>query len=284
MELESRVDEIAAGLPGGALGVSVYDCLSHRAWSSNGDRWFHAASVMKVAVLVALFDAAEHGRFTLECRLHVRNRFISVVDGAPFRVDAARDGDADVHAAIGRTMRLRDLANHMIVTSSNLATNLLLDLLTPAGVRASLDRLGVTGIDVVRGVEDDRAFERGINNRVTPNGIVALLRTIVDARAVSSSASAEMLDILHDQQFSGTIARGLPEPVRSAARVAHKTGEISTMSHDVGVVFLPGRPPYVAAILVESQGEARARVDAGIAASQAVYACVAAAGEAVARR
>jgi beta-lactamase class A len=283
MELEPQLQAIASALPSGTLGVSAYDYLSGRRWSFNGGRWFHAASVMKLAVLVALFDAVEQRRFTLECRLHVRNRFRSAADGGPFRVDAARDGDAGVYRSLGRTMRLRELATHMIVTSSNLATNLLLDLVTVDGVSATLSRLGIDGIDVCRGVEDDRAFDRGISNRVTPDGVVALLRAIADGRAASASATAEMIDILHDQAFSGTIEPGLPESIRAVARVAHKTGEISSVSHDAGLVFLPGRPPYAVAILVESQGEARPRIDAGTAASAAIYECVAAAGEAVTR-
>jgi beta-lactamase class A len=288
-EVDARLHELGAALTNGALGVAVYDYQSGRHWSFNGDRWFHAASVMKIAVLAALFEAVGRGsrdgdrRFTLDCRLHVRNRFLSIVDGSPFRVDAGRDGDGDVYAAIGRTLRLRELATHMIVRSSNLATNLLLDLLTPAGVMKTLARLGVDGVDVCRGVEDDRAFEQGISNRVTPNGVVGLLRAIVDERVASAPASAEMIDILHDQQFTGTIEPGLPDNLRSVARVAHKTGEISTVSHDAGIVFLPGRPPYVAAILVESTGDARERIDAGIAASAAVYGSVATAGEGVGR-
>jgi beta-lactamase class A len=180
VSFSDRLQTIADSLPGGAAGVSVYDYLSGATWSFNGDRTFHAASVMKTAVLMALFDAVAQGRFTLDCRLHVRNRFLSVADGAPFRVDASRDGDAEVHAAIGRTMRLRELARHMIVTSSNLATNLLLDLITPAGVMETLARMGVSGIDVCRGVEDERAFERGIFNRITADGVVALLRALVE--------------------------------------------------------------------------------------------------------
>src|SRR5919106_3685628 len=118
--LEARLREISERLPTGALGVSVYDYLSALAWNFNGDRWFHAASIIKVALLVALFDARDQGRFRLGSRLHVRNRFLSVADGQPFRIDAARDADAEVHAAVGRTMRVRQLARHMIITSSNL--------------------------------------------------------------------------------------------------------------------------------------------------------------------
>jgi beta-lactamase class A len=282
-ELDARLASISRGLTSGALGVSAWDHLSGAGWSCNGNRWFHAASVVKVAVLAAVFDAAAQGRFTLDRRLHVRNRFLSVVDGTPFRVNAGRDADAEVHRAIGRTMRLRDLAQHMIVTSSNLATNLLLDLVGVDAARATMARLGVHGIDIRRGVEDDRAFEAGISNRVTPDGVSGLLRAMIGKTQFDEAACAEMLEIMHDQQFAGMIAPGLPDPVRAIARVAHKTGEISTVTHDVGVVFLPGRPPYVVAILVESAGDVRERIDAGIAASAAVYQCIAAAGEAALR-
>lgn len=282
-DLDTRLRAIAERVPSSTVGVSAYDCLSGAAWSFNGDRWFHAASVMKIAVLAALFDAVEQGRFTLDCRLHVRNRFRSAVDRVPFRIDAGRDADAEVHAAIGRTMRLHELARQMIVKSSNLATNLLLNLVGLEATRQLLQRLDVGGFAVCRGVEDDRAFDQGINNRLTPNGAAALLKAIVDAKALSPEASAAMLDLLHDQQFSGTIAPGLPEAVRGAARVAHKTGEISTVTHDAGVVFLPGRPPYVVAIMVESTGDAQERIDLGTAVSAAVYECVAAAGEGASR-
>jgi beta-lactamase class A len=282
-ELDSRLQAIAERVNGATLGVSVYDYLSGCDWHFNGDRWFHAASIIKVPVLVALFEAVDQGRFALNSRLHVRNRFLSLVDGEPFRVDPARDADDDVHACIGRTMRLRELAQHMIVRSSNLATNLLINLIGVGEIRATLGRLHIQGVDLQRGVEDDRAFERGINNEMTPNGAVQLLRAIVGAESISPEASTRMLDILLNQQFDGTIGPGLPEKIRQAARVAHKTGDISTQSHDAGVVFLPGRPPYLVAIFAQNSGDARERIAAAAAASAAVYECVAAAGEGISR-
>jgi beta-lactamase class A len=278
-EFDARLRVIAARVPNATIGVAAYDYLSGSSWSFNGDRWFHAASVIKVPIMVAFFEAIDQGRFGLNSRLHVRNRFLSVVDGLPFRVNSERDANTDVHAALGRTMRLRELVHHMIVTSSNLATNLLLDLISVNQARLALHNHGIVGVDLCRGVEDDLAFERGINNRVTPDGAVSVMRAIVAPKSLSPESSTRMLKILLDQQFSGTIAPGLPEPIRPVARVAHKTGEISTVSHDVGAVLLPGRPPYVIAILAESTGDARERLDAGIAASTAVYDCIAAAGE-----
>lgn len=277
--LEARVADTAAGITPGSLGVSVYDCLSGFAWSRDGDRWFHAASLIKIAVLAALFDAVERGRFTLDSRLHVRNRFLSILDGQPFRVDLTRDADGDVHAESGRTLRLSELARHMIVTSSNLATNLLLDLIGVGEARAALVRRGVEGVDLQRGVEDERAFQAGRNNRVTADGVVDLLRSILDAREFSDASSKAMIDILSDQQFAGGIAPGLPDSIRPVARVAHKTGDISAASHDAGLVFLPGRPPYVVAILCESDADAAQRTAALEAVSGAVYEAVAAAGE-----
>jgi beta-lactamase class A len=277
-ELDARLRTIP-GKPGATLGVSVYDYLSGIEWSYNGDRGFHPASVIKLAVLVALFHAIDQGRYPLNGRLLVRNRFLSACDGAPYRVDPSRDSDGEVHAARGRTMRLRELAEHMIVNSSNLATNLLVDLLGVDAIAASLRTLGVDGVDLCRGVEDDRAFERGLNNCMTPKSALALLRCIVGSPLLSPEASTRMIDILLAQQYAGTIAPGLPEPVRSAARVAHKTGDISTVTHDAGIVFLPGRPPYIAVVFVENDADPKERAEIATSASAAVYACIAEAGE-----
>lgn len=277
--LRARLAEIASSIPEGALGVSVYDYLSGCSWQYDGARWFHAASTIKVAVLAAVFDAIDAGRFSAESRVHVRNRFLSALDGQPFRVQASRDADGDVHAAIGRTMRIAELARHMIGTSSNLATNLLLDVVGLDEARRALTRRGAAGIDLQRGVEDDRAFEAGCSNRVTADGLVALLRAIRDTDRFSPASVDAMTEILFDQRFSGGIGPGLPDAVRAVARVAHKTGDISTVSHDAGLVFLPGRPPYAIALLAESPGDAGERTAALIAASRAVYDAVAAAGE-----
>jgi len=275
----SRLDDIAAGLAGGSLGVAAYDYLSSRTWAMNGDRWFHAASTIKIAVMAAVYDAIDSGRFTPESRVHVRNHFRSVVDAQPFRVQASRDADAEVYEAIGRTMRIAELVRHMIASSSNLATNLLLDVTGLDAARAALVSRGIDGVNLRRGVEDDRAFQAGLSNEVTPNGLVALLRVVRDGTGYSAESTQAMLDALFDQRFAGAIGPGLPDAVRSLTRVAHKTGDISSASHDAGIVDLPGRPPYVVALLAESGGDAAARLAAITAASRAVYDEVAAAGE-----
>jgi beta-lactamase class A len=254
--LESRLDEIARELGEDALAVSVYDYETGVEWARQGDRWFHSASTIKVAVLFALFGAIDAGRFTLDSRLHVRNRFLSIVDGTPFRVAATRDADRAMYDAIGRTMRVEDLARHMIVTSSNLATNLLVELVGADQAQQMLTRYGIAGIELARGVEDEKAFDASFNNRVTANGLVSLFRVIHDGPGVLPESAAKMIEILSAQEFKSGIPAGLPASVRQQARVAHKTGEISIAAHDAGLVYLPERPPYAIAILTEPDAAA----------------------------
>jgi beta-lactamase class A len=269
--LESRIQEIAKEVGDEGLAVSLYDYETGLQWSQRGDRWFHSASTIKVAVLLALFGAIDAGRFTLDSRLHVRNRFLSLVDRAPFRVSAGRDADKSVHAAVGRTMRIGDLARHMIVTSSNLATNLLVDLIKVDQAQQMLARHGIRGIELARGVEDDKAFEANFNNRVTANGMVALFRVIHERSGVLQESAREMLDILFQQEFRSGIPAGIPAEMRSAVRIANKTGEISVAAHDAGLVFLPGREPYVLAVLTEPEPNSDRRMERIARVSAVVY-------------
>jgi beta-lactamase class A len=248
--LRSRIDDVAEKAGASQVAVSVYDYAAQTAWSLRGAQAFHAASTIKVAVMFALYAAFDEGDVPADGRLHVRNRFLSIVDGSPYRIDASRDQTEAVFAARGRTMRLRALVEHMIQTSSNLATNLLVDLLGPARIEATLHEHDVPGVNVVRGVEDARAWEEGINNTVTADGLVRLFRVIQEGN-LSEESTDEMREVLLGQRFRSGIPGGLPESVRAEARVAHKTGEISTVAHDAGLVFLPDRPPYAIAILTE---------------------------------
>jgi len=249
--LRQLVDDIADKAGAQTMAVSFYDWETATAWSLRGERWFHAASTIKVAILVAAVDAIAAGRFEWESWVHVRNRFASRVDGAPFRIPRDRDADAVVHGEIGKLMRVRDLAERMIVSSSNLATNLLLDLVGVREAREAIERLGLSGIDVVRGVEDGRAHEAGIDNRVTADGLLALLRLLHEPRGLAAADATQVVEVLGRQELTGALKLGLPESVRGRARVAHKTGEISTAAHDAGLVFLPDRRPFALVVLSE---------------------------------
>ena len=266
--LRERIDEIKREAGSEALGVAVRDLETSIEFDYESDRWFHAASTIKVPILVGVFGAVHAGDLLPQSRLHVRNRFRSAADGSIFRVDPDRDANAAVHAAIGKTMQVRELAFHMIATSSNLATNLLLDYVGLESMQRTFAELGVDdGIELHRGVEDNRAFDAGISNRVTASGLARMLKLIAEERAFSRTLSREMLDILHAQEFNS----GIPAPLPRRTRVAHKTGEISTIAHDAGVVYLHGRKPYVLVVLSEWDAGTSGRQQTVARVSQAVF-------------
>jgi beta-lactamase class A len=265
--LDQRIDEIQRKSGSEVIAVAVRDLETGLEYGRHADRWFHAASTIKIAILLGVYHGLHTGELVHHSRVHVRNRFLSAHDGEPFRVSADRDANSAVHAAIGKTMRIEELASHMIVTSSNLATNLLLDLVGLEHVQNVLLELGIEGVDVRRGVEDERAYEHGIVNRVTANGLVDLLRLIAEERAFSAELSREMLEVLYDQEFNGGIPARLPKGVR----VAHKTGDISTVAHDAGIVYAPDRKPYILSVLSEWPPEVSKRSSTIAAVSYAVY-------------
>jgi beta-lactamase class A len=265
--LRDRIRQIGEEAGAQAIAVALHDFEHGTSWRLNGERWFHAASTIKVPVLMGVFDAIDQGRLEPFSRVHVRNWFISVADGTPYRVQSSRDSNSAVHQARGRMLMVQELAEHMIVTSSNLATNLLLEIVGVEETQATLHRMRLTGIELRRGVEDETAWGQGINNRVTAAGLSRALRLIEERKAVSEAAAEAMLEILHKQQFRSGIPAGLPD----GARVAHKTGEMSTVAHDAGIVYLEGRLPYVVVILTEWDASADGRQQAIARISRAVY-------------
>ena len=269
-ELQARFAELEAKAGAAALAVSIADLQTGAEFHYHADRWFHAASTIKVAILVGVFGAIFRGELLPQSRVHVRNRFLSAYDGSPYRVRLDRDANPDVHREVGRTLRVSELADAMITTSSNLATNLLLDLVGLEVLQRTIDGFGLDGIDLRRGVEDEKAFAHGINNRITANGLVGLLRLIGEEMAFSPALSRNMVDVLLGQQFNSGIPAGLPR----GARVAHKTGEISTIAHDAGLVYLPDRRPYALSVLTEWEPSATGRSATIAAASYLAYAAL----------
>jgi beta-lactamase class A len=234
-----------------ALGIAFYDAQTTIQWSYNGDTYFHAASTMKLAVLLGVFRQVERGELTLGAPVHIRNRFTSIVNQQPFMLDLGRDADPDEYGHLGKTLSVRELAYWMITKSSNLATNLLVEIVGVSTIQHALDELEIDGVRILRGVEDQAAFEAGLNNEVTANGLLKLLRLIADGKAYSKKSSDEMLNIMLEQQYRSGIPAGLPK----AARVAHKTGNITTVHHDAGIVFVEDRKPYVLVILTQFPAE-----------------------------
>ena len=266
--LQERIGEISRKRELTGVSIAVHDYRDGGSFDLDADRWFHAASVIKVAVLLGVFKSIDAGLYRLDDPVHVRNRFRSVADGSVYRVERDRDGDVECHRRVGRTMHIAELARAMIVRSSNLATNLLVDLLGLEPIQKTLSAADVQGVRMVRGVEDNAAFERGLNNEMTASGACQLFRVIHERKFLKQESHERMRDILLAQEFNAMIPAKLPP----AFKVAHKTGEISTHSHDAGVVYPPERESYVIAILTQSESTADQRSRAVAEISAEVFA------------
>jgi beta-lactamase class A len=264
--LREALEKLARESKARAVAVALLDLESGFRFSLAGDRWFHAASTIKLAVLLAIFRAADEGRLRLDNSLHVRNRFVSAADGSPFRVDPSSDAMPELYQAIGRTAKISALTEGMIVASSNLATNLLLDLLGVEYARNVLRDAQVSGVELRRGVEDRAAHKKGIDNEATADGLLTLLSAL-RGDFLKKESKEQAIHVLLAQRFNSMIPAGLP----AHATVAHKTGEISTACHDVGIVYLPEREPYIAVILTEFDAEQNGRRETVAAISEMLY-------------
>ncbi len=231
----------------------------------DADKPFHAASTMKVPVMIELFHQAQRGVLSLDESLPVRNQFRSIVDGSPYALSEGDDSDSEVYAAVGKAMTLRKLCELMITVSSNFAANLLIERLGVENIRRTVTALGAEGMQLLRGVEDQKAFDKGLNNTTTARGLMTLLDSLAHGRAVGGGADKEMIEILERQKFNDAIPAGVP----AGTSVAHKTGNITRIHHDAAIVFAPR--PYVLVLLVRGIDDQKKSAALMADLSRAVY-------------
>jgi beta-lactamase class A len=229
------------------------------------DKPFHAASTMKVPVMIELFRQAKAGTVALDEPLAIRNEFHSIVDGSTFKLSEGDDSDIAIYAAVGKTLTLEQLDEAMITVSSNFAANLLIEKLGIEKIRATVTKLGASGMQVLRGVEDQKAFDKGLSNSTTARGLLVLFERLAHGQAVDPKSDAAMIDVLKRQKFNDAIPAGLP----AGTEVAHKTGNITRIHHDAGIVF--ATRPYVLVVLVRGIREQKESGALMAAISKAVY-------------
>jgi beta-lactamase class A len=246
---------------GADVGIAFRTLDGKEEWFSRADDVFHAASTMKVPVMIELFHQVKEGKLKFDDSITVTNEFHSLVDGSIYTLDPADDSEADLYKAVGQTRTLSQLCDLMITVSSNFATNLLVEKIGVENIRATVHALHADGMSVLRGVEDNKAYEKGMNNTTTARGLLILLQAIAKSDAVDPDSSRQMIEILARQKFNEAIPAGLPP----GTRVAHKTGELTKIHHDAAIVY--GPRPFVLVILVRGMAESKdsAALMAGIA-------------------
>ena len=267
--LESTKSAIEAKLKTveGEFAVAFKDLQTGKTLFINEKENFHAASTMKTPVMIEVYKQAKAGKFKLTDSILVKNEFKSIVDGSPYSMDIADDSGDGMYKMIGKKMTIYDLTYQMIIVSSNLATNILIDLVDAKNANQSMRALGAKDIQVLRGVEDQKAFDKGLSNTTTAYDLMVIFEKIAQNKVIDKKSCEEMRKILFDQKFNEIIPEKLPKTVK----VAHKTGSITGVQHDSGIVYLPDGRKYVLVLLSKKLKNADAGVKVLAEVSEMIY-------------
>ncbi len=253
----SNLETFIAEQKNKTIGVAMYDFETGQEIFVNADQSFHPASTFKVHVMMEVFHQAEQGLLSLEDCLPITNSFTSIADGSQFSLLESDDAEQTLYPRIGQNETIAELTRLMIVRSSNLGTNILLEKIGAKNVNDLIRSLGIQGVNVIRGIENNAAFHLGMNNSATACGLTQTMKLIAEGKVVSKQASEKMIEIMLGQEFNESIPALLPRPVK----VAHKTGWTGDVYHDTGIVFPKGenRKPYALSIMTrgfaEDQGD-----------------------------
>lgn len=229
----------------GVFAVAFKDLTTGKELLIREHEEFHAASTMKTPVMIEVYKQAAQHKLSLSDSISIKTEFKSIVDGSPYQLEVTDDSDTTIYKQVGTKRTLASLLYDMIIWSSNLATNLVIERVGAQNVTQTMRDLGAKDIQVRRGVEDDKAFAQGLNNTTTAYDLMVIFEKLASGKVVSPEASNAMIATLLDQKFNTVIPGKLPK----AVKVAHKTGSFKGVRHDSGIVFLPDGRKYVLVFL-----------------------------------
>lgn len=267
MEKLSQQISDSFALQKGVFAVAFRDLSTGKTIFINEHESFHAASTMKTPVMIEIYKKAARKKISLSDEIVIRNEFKSIVDGSSFSLDSADDSDKEIYKHIGEKRSISSLVYDMIIVSSNLATNMVIELADAKKITQTMRRFGAKDIQVRRGVEDQKAYDAGLNNTTTAFDLLLIFEKIATGKAVNKKADDDMIKILLDQRFNEIIPAKLP----STVKVAHKTGSITGVQHDSGIVFLPDGRKYVLVLLSKQLENPAAAIQAMATVSEMIY-------------
>ena len=211
----------------GALGVAAIDLATGRMFGLHESTVFPQASVIKIAILARMYQAARAGKFALDDRVTIAPS--EAVGGSGRLRERLQSGGPT-------TLTVRDLIAAMIEWSDNTATNKCIGLAGMDDVNRMMDELGFPHTRLRRKMMDSAAVARGEENVSTPEEMARLVETIFRGKLVDEAASREMVETL--KKVEGGMREGLPLDTETAS----KTGELPGARGETGIVFLEGRP------------------------------------------
>lgn len=266
-ELEKNIKELYSSVEGEFALAFVPLFENGESLYINEKENFHAASTMKTPVMLELFKQAEERKLNLDDSIIVNNLFKSIVDSSEYSMRISEDSGEGLYTSIGKIRTYRELIFDMITVSSNLATNILIEVVGAKNVMQTMKEIGANDIQVLRGVEDLKAFELGLNNTTTAYDLALIYKVIAEKKFLSEKSHNEMIEILLSQKFRSQIPAKLPKEVK----VAHKTGSITGVQHDSGIIYLPNGSNYILILLSKKLKKGSEGIDVHSQVSKLIY-------------
>jgi beta-lactamase class A len=227
------IAELLDGVAGsGEFGVWLGRLDGVPVFRHDAERTHYSASTMKLPVAMAMMRKVDAGELALDQPVTVHNDFVSAAGGR-FGVNPAEDEAPATWTKLGEQVPLSWLATEMITVSSNLATDLVLELVGIDAANAVLAPYGSSAVR--RGIDDAAAQSAGISNEMSPADLAAVLV------AVGNDADSYIRDLLAANQWNGEIPAGVP----AGTRVEHKNGWDLRIRHDGGIVRPKDAVPFV---------------------------------------
>ena len=247
MALHRTLDSLARHFHG-VLGYSINNLDTGERLTLRGDETFPTASLIKVGILVTLYDLAEKGMLSLDDPLTL------------LKIDQVPGSGVLQFMHPGMTLTVRDAAVLMSILSDNTATNLLLDKIAIRRMWQKMEALGLQHTKVhskvflrIASVAMDSSAKYGLGV-TTPNEMARLFELMANGKAVSPKADSAMLDILADNQDMESMQRTV-----SGLAVPHKTGATDSVRTECALFRLQTR--VVACALTKQNADTRWVVD-----------------------
>lgn len=266
-ELTSDIEELLENEEG-TFAVAFKDLNNpDNQFYMNADTLFHAASTMKITVMIEVFKRVEADQFSIYDSITIKNEFTSIVDGSTFQIDIQEDSDDPIEHMVGEKVSLYDLVHAMITYSSNIATNIIIEMVGAEETTQTMRDMGAKNIQVVRGLYDMKAYDQGLSNRTTARDLAIILENLAHHKYLSEESNEMMIDILTDQFYRDIIPQNLPDDLI----IANKTGFITGVRHDSAIVYLPDGRTYVLVFLSKDLPDEDRGREVGATVSEMIY-------------
>jgi len=217
----------------GDVSVFFYDLNTNRRYMLNENEPFNTASLMKIVVGLQLVRLFESNKLDENATIKLKNSFASKLDNSLFQLSETVDGEKSLYSKIGLQVRIPELLELMITQSSNLSTNNLFELIEMNGsISDLLAEIEMTNTKILRGVEDQKAYDAGMINTTTATDLVKLFQHIHYGVSSENKSITMLYEIMKRQEHNSIIPALLPKNLH----IAHKTGTLKSTIHDAALV------------------------------------------------